>query len=114
PRGAARRSGCPPRATARRVVRLLAVADELDRSLWVYLDHAALGALDLLVSCGDLPPDYLSYLEGALRVPFVFVIGNHDLDEAWRQQAERLLPERPRGGALVQAGDLTVAQLDWP
>lgn len=33
---------------------------------------------DLVVSCGDLPFDYLEYLVSVLNVPLVFVPGNHD------------------------------------
>jgi Icc-related predicted phosphoesterase len=99
-------------ATPRRI-RLLAVSDETDSSLWEHLDRNALGPLDMLVSCGDLPPDYLSYLEGVLRVPFVFVRGNHDLDEAWRHEAARLLPA-PHRERLLDVAGLDVVALDWP
>jgi predicted phosphodiesterase len=33
---------------------------------------------DLIVSCGDLPFDYLEYLVSVVNVPLVFVPGNHD------------------------------------
>lgn len=97
-----------------RPIRLLAVSDEVDPSLWDHLDREALGPLDLLVSSGDLPPDYLSYLEGTLRVPFVFVMGNHDLDEAWAHEAGRLLPSRKSGARLTEAAGVAIALLDWP
>lgn len=97
-----------------RPIRILAVADEIDPSLWGHLDREALGPLDLLVSSGDLPPDYLSYLEGSLRVPFVFVMGNHDLDEAWARAAARLLPARKSGARLTEAAGVGIALLDWP
>lgn len=95
-------------------MRILAVSDEIDASLSEHLDRDAIGPLDLLVSCGDLPPDYLCYLEGVLRVPFVYVTGNHDLDDAWRHEAARLLPARGRKAELTEIGGLTVALLDWP
>jgi len=41
-------------------------------------------------------------------------LGNHDLDEAWRQEAARLLPDRDRGAELVAAAGLDIAALDWP
>lgn len=97
-----------------RPIRILAVADEVDPSLWGHLDREALGPLDLLVSSGDLPPDYLSYLDDSLRVPFVFVMGNHDLDEAWAREARRLLPEHMSGAQLTEAAGLSIALLDWP
>jgi hypothetical protein len=97
-----------------RPIRLLAVSDEIDPSLWGHLDREALGPLDLLVSSGDLPPDYLSYLEGSLRVPFVFVTGNHDLDTAWAHEADRLLPWRKSGARLTESAGVSIALLDWP
>ena len=97
-----------------RPIRLLAVSDEIDPSLWGHLDREALASLDLLVSTGDLPPDYLSYLEGSLRVPFVFVMGNHDLDDAWAREAGRLLPWRKSGAHLTEAAGVAIALLDWP
>jgi hypothetical protein len=97
-----------------RPLRILAVSDEPQAELWGGLERDHFGPLDLLVGCGDLPPAYLSYLEGTLRVPFVYAIGNHDLDTAWRDQASRLLPERPRGVQLVRIADFDVVALDWP
>jgi hypothetical protein len=97
-----------------RPIRLLAVSDEIDASLWGHLDREALGPLDLLVSSGDLSPDYLSYLDDSLRVPFVFVKGNHDLEEAWAREADRLLPEHKSGAQLTEAAGLSIALLDWP
>jgi len=99
----------PPRR-----VRLLAVSDEVQPELWGGIERDHFGPLDLLVSCGDLPPAYLSYLDGTLRVPFVYAIGNHDLDTAWRDQASRFLPARPRGVRLVRVDDLDLAVFDWP
>jgi len=95
-------------------VRILAVSDELDPSLWEHFDRTALGPVDVLVSCGDLPPDYLSYLEGSLRVPLLVVVGNHDLDDAWRHQAARLLPARRGDTELVREAGQWIALLDWP
>ena len=94
-------------------MRILAVSDETDPTLSEHLDRTALGPLDLLVSCGDLPPDYLSYLDGVLRVPFVFVRGNHDLDDVWEHEAGTLLPE-PRRSDLVEIDGFDVVALDWP
>jgi uncharacterized protein len=33
--------------------------------------------VDLLVSCGDLPPEYLEYIVSSLNVPHYYVRGNH-------------------------------------
>jgi hypothetical protein len=95
-------------------LRILAVSDEPQSELWGGIDRERFGRLDLLVSCGDLPPGYVSYLEGTLRVPLAYVIGNHDLDAAWRDESSRLLPARPRGAHLVRVGDVDLITLDWP
>jgi hypothetical protein len=57
-------------------VRVLAVADEEDAAL----TPGRLAELrpDLVVSCGDLPLDYLDYVVSAANAPLVMVPGNHD------------------------------------
>lgn len=57
-------------------MRILAVADEIDDFL--YGDKLQTLRPDLVVSCGDLPFDYLEYLVTTLNVPLVYVPGNHD------------------------------------
>ena len=32
-----------------------------------------------VISCGDLPADYLEYITGVLNVPLMYVRGNHDI-----------------------------------
>lgn len=60
------------------MTRILAIADEVEPSLY---SEAVTGiACDLIVSCGDLPFDYLEYLVTMLNVPLVYVPGNHDPD----------------------------------
>jgi len=35
--------------------------------------------IDVIISCGDLPPEYLSLLGHTFNVPLYFVSGNHDI-----------------------------------
>jgi len=35
--------------------------------------------IDLIISCGDLPPEFLSTLRHRFDVPLMYVLGNHDL-----------------------------------
>src|SRR5579875_2398558 len=60
------------------MVRVLAVSDVVEDSLWAS-PHSARGA-ELIVACGDLPFEYLGRLMNALDAPLVFVPGNHDPD----------------------------------
>jgi Icc-related predicted phosphoesterase len=57
-------------------VRLLAVADEVAEALWgETLDDLR---PDVIVSCGDLPFEYLENLVSRTDRPLLFVPGNHD------------------------------------
>jgi Icc-related predicted phosphoesterase len=56
--------------------RILVVADELAAQL--HRPEVRELEPDLIVSCGDLPFDYLEYLVSVVNVPLVFVPGNHD------------------------------------
>lgn len=60
----------------RTVVRLLVVADEVDASLTV-TQLRDMGP-DLVLSCGDLGPDYLDFVASAANAPLFYVPGNHD------------------------------------
>jgi calcineurin-like phosphoesterase family protein len=60
------------------VTRLLAISDEVDAKL--YDPDVKELEVDLVVSCGDLPFDYLEFVMSALNVPLVYVPGNHDPD----------------------------------
>ena len=89
------------------MTRILAVADEVDESL--YGDKLDKLRPDLMVSCGDLPFDYLEYLVSRANVPLLYVPGNHDPSVRPLLDMEGLnawLPGRTSGYAqLVRAID---------
>jgi Icc-related predicted phosphoesterase len=60
------------------VARILAIADEVDETL--YGDKLRRLRPDIIVSCGDLPYGYLDNLVSRANVPLVYVPGNHDPD----------------------------------
>ncbi len=35
--------------------------------------------VDLILACGDLPPEYLTFLRSVFDVPLYYVAGNHDI-----------------------------------
>ncbi len=76
-----------------RPYRLLAVSDEVEPTLESDASRESLGALDLIVGCGDLEPPYLSFLADAFGVPLVYVRGNHDVGLAWGATERQVLPE---------------------
>lgn len=60
-------------------MRILAVADFVPPGLQSPAETARLGPVDLVVSCGDLPPEFLTQLYTAMEVPVLYVKGNHDI-----------------------------------
>jgi len=59
-------------------MRILALSDEPSPRLWGAQCREALSGVDLILSAGDLPPSYLSYLTCFTSAPIVYVHGNHD------------------------------------
>ena len=59
-------------------MRILAVSDEESPALWEYYTPGKLKEYDLILSCGDLKADYLSFLVTMARCPVLYVHGNHD------------------------------------
>lgn len=59
-------------------MRILAIADVESKLLWDYYQRGMLDGIDLIISCGDLDPRYLSFLVTMTTVPVLYVHGNHD------------------------------------
>ncbi len=61
-------------------MKILAVADRVIPALLEPVRGGpCLGDIDLIVSCGDLPPEYLAGLRSRFDLPLFYVLGNHDL-----------------------------------
>ncbi len=65
-------------------MRILAVSDEECAALWDYYAPGKLDGYDLIISCGDLKPEYLSFLVTMAKCPVLYVHGNHDARYASR------------------------------
>ena len=59
-------------------MRILVLADIESKYYWDYFDKSKLDGIDLILSCGDLKPEYLSFLATFAKVPILYVRGNHD------------------------------------
>lgn len=59
-------------------MRILALADEPSDRLWGERCREALSGIDLILSAGDLPSSYLSFITCFTNAPVVYVHGNHD------------------------------------
>ncbi len=60
-------------------MKLLCVSDIVSPQLYEHFDPERFSRIDLVVSCGDLPPEYLVYLLSTFNVPVYYVRGNHDI-----------------------------------
>ena len=54
------------------------LADQPEPTLWEFLATRKLEGVDLILSCGDLPGEYLSFLTCFTHAPILYVHGNHD------------------------------------
>lgn len=59
-------------------MKILAVADDEAKYLYDYYSPGKLDGIDLILSCGDLHPEYLEFLVTMSGVPLLYVRGNHD------------------------------------
>jgi Icc-related predicted phosphoesterase len=60
-------------------VKILTVSDRVEKELYADFDGILFPAVDLILSCGDLPPEYLTFLTASLNAPLFYVNGNHDI-----------------------------------
>lgn len=87
----------------------------------LYTDRLARYHPDLVLSCGDLPFDYLEYVVSRLDVPLLYVPGNHDPevrseDPTWAPLRAESPRAGPQGcdnadGRVIVAAGLRVAGL---
>ena len=60
------------------LMKILVLADVESKYLWDYFEKEKLEGIDLILSAGDLKPQYLSFLASFSKVPILYVHGNHD------------------------------------
>jgi Icc-related predicted phosphoesterase len=58
-------------------MRVLTVSDQVNEQLYSPAVKQVACDVDLILSCGDLPSDYLEYILSSLNVPLFYVMGNH-------------------------------------
>ena len=83
-------------------MKILLLADREEKRLWGDWSQSTreqLSEVELILSAGDLDPDYLEFLVTMLNKPLVYVRGNHDGKYA----------ERPPEGCIDADGRIVVA-----
>ena len=89
-------------------MKILTVSDFVEPVLNDRSAAQKLDDVDLVLSCGDLPPEYLTHLRSVFNVPLYYVQGNHDI---------RYLSSPPEGcedihGRLVRFQELRILGLE--
>lgn len=79
-------------------MKILVISDEECAALWDFFDKSKVEDIDLIISCGDLDPRYLSFLATMTALPVLYVHGNHD------GKYERIPPE----GCICIENDVVV------
>ncbi len=59
-------------------MKILVLADEESKYLWDYYEEGRFDEIDLVISCGDLKPHYLSFIATYTKAPVLYIHGNHD------------------------------------
>jgi Icc-related predicted phosphoesterase len=62
-------------------MKILCVSDQIDPLVYSGVIRERFKDVELVLSAGDLPMDYLEYIVSSLNKPLVFVFGNHHVKE---------------------------------
>ena len=89
-------------------MKILTISDYVEPSLYEQFQAGRFPGINLILACGDLPPEYLTFLVTSFNVPLFYIRGNHDI---------RIGGYRPKGcidldGRLVQYGGLNIMGLE--
>lgn len=57
---------------------IMVLADCESKALYDFYDPKRMEGIDLIISCGDLKAEYLSFFATLCPVPLLYVMGNHD------------------------------------
>ena len=60
-------------------MKILTISDRVEPILYNQFEPDRFADIDLILACGDLPPEYLSFIRARLNAPLFFVRGNHDI-----------------------------------
>ncbi|MCG2770189.1 MAG: metallophosphoesterase [Anaerolineae bacterium] len=75
-------------------MKILAISDEVVPQLYNSNIETRYADVDLVLSCGDLPPYYLEFIVTVLNVPLYYVKGNHDHEpRVYTESKDLLLPD---------------------
>ena len=88
-------------------MKILLIADEESKIYWDFFKKEQFEGIDLIISCGDLKPEYLSFLATMTAVPVLYVRGNHD------DKYEKYPPEDAPVSRIVFTNLMESVFWDW-
>lgn len=103
----------PFAARAGRPIRFLAASDEPERALEHAVNREGIGELDGILGCGDLEPEWLTFLADQFNVPLVYVRGNHDRGGEWEERPVRV-PRWLEPDRLDRLAGIGIVGMGWP
>ncbi len=76
-------------------MRILCVSDQVDPLVYSPRMRERFKDVDLVLSAGDLPPEYLGFITSMLNKDLVYVAGNHDLGDLEARGVSRWIDASP-------------------
>jgi uncharacterized protein len=89
-------------------VKILCISDRVEPMLHGPNLTSYARGVEAVISCGDLPFDYLEYIVTILGMPLYYVLGNHDLSSDGPEYPEGCTP---LDGRIVETGGVVLAGL---
>jgi calcineurin-like phosphoesterase family protein len=93
-------------------MRILCVSDQVDPVVYSLRMKERFGDIDLVLSAGDLPMEYLGFISAMLNRPIVYVEGNHDLKASSHRGIAGLTKAAAGRGFSAEWGDFGYLGLD--
>jgi len=62
-------------------LKILCISDQIDPQVYSPAIRERFADVDLILSAGDLPLDYLDFIVSCLNKPLLFVFGNHHIED---------------------------------
>ena len=87
-------------------MKILCISDQIDPLIYSPSIKERFADVDLILSAGDLPLDYLDFIVSCLNKPLFFVFGNHHTEDLkyfrreWNYSSFDILKEFPGCGAV--------------
>ena len=82
-------------------MKVLCVADHVDPLVYSNSVKSRFHDVDLVISAGDLPMEYLGFIASSLNKPVLFVFGNHNLSALSRFSQRGKVPTNTIGPSFV-------------